>query len=554
MPIHYEFDFNLTVSPTYTGEHKDCLGLYKALTTRGYSVNITYLSPITNIRREVNLEFPCKFNINFHSSYRPSRDAQHNFLFYHEVHDKTCRFDVPFGIFSEYVSVFTPAKRFGEAMGINPLRMATDSYLFQKTQAKDEYKCDIVFVGSMHEFRDPDSAQEYLLPLCEKYNVHIWGKGWDKEVFGDAVKGELPMVDTPAVYSSAKVGLNFVSVSMRTWGLGTNRLYDMGACGLPSVSYSCRDYQDAYGYDEKMVMWADTPEEVHEKVKYLLENPKVAKTLGKRFQRQTLTDNTWDNRVDDLLEIMQNPDQTFRAIPEQDLKLAEVLPVHHPNFISTSNLDLLIAIPGPLEKTYAQKLAWMLSWGRSRVSTEIDLFRGSFRLDDCRNQICDFAYDNHIPWLLMIDDDTCPSKDHLNYLVDSIQRGHKIISGWYVNEHPDTNVDEPLIWVDDGFGGDVRLTTLPRNRYIKASFVPGGFLCISWDVINEFKKRKVPMFYFTNGKPKDHPDVLKYGVMSEDKWFSLNAKALGFDLIVDTRLECEHIKTVVKGGRRKYTT
>lgn len=534
-----KFDFTLTVSPTYTGEYKDALGIAGALSRQGYSVHINPLSPLSNIRREVNLEFKTNININFHSSYRPSKEAQHNYLFYHEVHDKTCQFDVPFGIFSEYRGVFTPAKDFAEAMGIDSLCMATDYAMFHKVDPLPEYACDIVFVGSMHQFRDVESAKQYLLPLIAKYKVCIWGSGWDSSIFGDSVMGPIKMMDTKLVYSSAKVGLNFVSDAMVGWGLGTNRLYDMAACGLPVVSYKCDDYADAYG---TAVLWANDPDTAHARVELLLSNDGLRGCLSERLIELTETRHTWDTRVNDMIKILQDPSKAHSVIPFPDTHI-------------TGDCDIRIAIPGALDKTYAQKLAWMMTWGQSRIRTKIELYRGSFRLDDVRNAICKSSYDQHTPWLLFIDDDTAPlSKNHLNYLVEGIQRGYKIISGWYVNEHPASGNDEPLIWVDDGFGGHVRLTTLPANRYIKASYVPGGFLCIAREVLHKFLTDGTPMFMDTSGKPDDHPEVLKWGKVPEDRFFSERAREFGYELIVDSRLECEHIKTVVKSGSKHIST
>jgi len=51
----------------------------------------------------------------------------------------------------------------------------------------------------------------------------------------------------------------------------------------------------------------------------------------------------------------------------------------------------------------------------------------------------------------------------------------------------------------------------------------------------------------------DDPSVQLWGRHGEDTHFSIQARKLGYDLIVDTRLFCEHIKTTIVGKTDTFT-
>jgi hypothetical protein len=532
------FDVTMAVSPLYFGEAQDAWGMQHALERRGLLVGIYPTLPARRVRREILMNMKSDIHINFHSTFLPSKMAEVNFLFYHEVHDKTDISQIPFGKWNPYDGVFTPAKRFAERMGIDALRIAVDTDMFNVVKPKPEYECDIVFIGNCHQFRKSDEMKEYLLPLKEKgYKLNIYGGGWDRKIFGDSVKGTLPYGEAKYVYASAKVGLNIVCGGMQHWGLGTNRLYQMGACGLPSVSYTCEDYDT---YSDAAVKWALKHEDFIRETVYLLENESERKQMSKNILEETLDRNTWDHRVEDLMKILDNPNQEFR----KNVGPEHMLPPK----------EILMAIPQKEENPIVKHTVDMFnSLNFTDIPIEVGLFTGSYRIDDMRNKIGQLALSENYPFVLYWDDDLSPDSGDLLYLIDDIDKDLDIVCGWYKFWNPETNNYEPRVYTKDKHGTLIRCTDLQaisraKQPIISVEWCAGGIMCISNRVLRAFNKAGIPLFKDTLDLTPEHPDFEKYGKYqrcSEDAWFCHRAHELGFDVHLDTRIYADHVKTAI---------
>lgn len=514
-------DFNLSVCPDYYGEYLDAWGIYRALEELGYKVRIHEMGITVNIKQPVYIP-PTKVNINFHSSYHVAQNAEQNFLFYHEVHDKIDANDpnIPLGAFQKYMGVFTPAKLFADALGIDHLQMAADPYYYHKIPYKKvpaEFKCDVVFIGNNHPNRDTNIVTDILKGLIDKYNVHVYGKGWDIP----EARGILPWSKAKYAYSGAKVGLNVSGEGMARWGLGTNRLYQMGACGLATVSYTTDDYRDAYDINRNpTVMWANDTEEFVTKIEYLLEDSKVRRDFAKAFHNRTLKHHLWEHRIPDLLKIIDSPNRGFRSMPLQKNHVDELYAV-----------DLLIGIPGEPRDLFTLGMMKAIDMGEPKIKYDIIMPKRSFTIADARNKMCKDLIAGRYRYLLMIDTDLKIPQNTIDCLLEDVDNHDLDIVCGYYHRIEENNKVLPHFHIEVD-GVVLQPGKFKDNALIRCYNAPPGLMMISRRVIERFNEEGIDPFVMT-------PEL------SEGPYFCKHAKQFGFEIYVDPRIKATHIRTAL---------
>ena len=531
------YDYSLTVDPNYFGEYLDALGIKRALEEEGMRVKLNEIPVTKIIKHPVAVPEGVFRNINFHSSYHTCPDAIENHLFFHEIHDIDFENPMddkklPLGIFNMYDGVFTPASGFAKAVGIDHLQMAADPYLYRPVKLdkleKERFGCDVVFIGNNHQHRMKDPVMDYIQPLIDAgKTVHIYGNGWEQFFGPDVVKGMLPWTWAKKVYSAAKVGLNFVVGGMEKWGLGTNRLYQMGACGLPSVSYKCDDYVDAYGDDQKYVHWASGADEFVSKTLDLLKDNKKRQALGERFYKHTINNHLWKHRTDDMQCNNALPNKLFRDYPLQ--------PHHH-----QYSTDLFIGIPGEHPKDYfATGLMSAITMDRPRFYFEVWMPQRNYSIEVARNMICSAFLQSKAPILFMIDNDLRLDPRSIEAMLASMVRYDiDILSGWYHKWDANKKVAHPHFTIDPGDGSEIYPHSFSDANPIPAVKVPGGMLMIQRRVIEKFYNEKKRWFIDTRHSPPNTP----HGGLSEDYFFCSVARELGFKIYVEPKAFATHLK------------
>ena len=136
--------------------------------------------------------------------------------------------------------------------------------------------------------------------------------------------------------------------------------------------------------------------------------------------------------------------------------------------------------------------------------------------------------------MLSIDDDNIPEPDAL---IKLLKHNLPIVSGLYFKRKPPY---EPLVIVDreGGVGSEFRPELFRKDKkfkLFKAHSAGFGFVLIKREVYEKVKGLGVPMFSMRGG-------------VGEDIWFYTQARAVGFDTIVDPSVEVGHL-----GGRALIT-
>ncbi len=95
----------------------------------------------------------------------------------------------------------------------------------------------MVFLGSGGRGNKRPATTRHFLECAKRFDFAIWGNYWDRDYWAREYvanpsandwyrfwRGPLPLGDIAALYSSAKIVLNFHEDSQREWGMWNNRV------------------------------------------------------------------------------------------------------------------------------------------------------------------------------------------------------------------------------------------------------------------------------------------------------------------------------------------
>jgi predicted SAM-dependent methyltransferase len=148
---------------------------------------------------------------------------------------------------------------------------------------------------------------------------------------------------------------------------------------------------------------------------------------------------------------------------------------------------------------------------------------------DARNFIVEQALKDGVEWLLFLDYDVAPPA---NALVKLLDLKTDIAAGVYNSKAVPSY---PLIYVK---GWNYAFEDWIEGDLIKADGAGMGCTLIKMDV---FKKIKRPWFRTVKGYSPHNLEIL--GHLTEDIYFCEKAKAAGYDIIIDTSVQCSHVDT-----------
>lgn len=106
-------------------------------------------------------------------------------------------------------------------------------------EVQERYRNDVVFLGSGGRGnKRPATTMHYLNP-AKKFDFAVWGGDWDRDYWAREYvhdpaandwyrywRGRLPLDNIAALYSSAKIVLNFHEDSQRNLGMWNNRVFE----------------------------------------------------------------------------------------------------------------------------------------------------------------------------------------------------------------------------------------------------------------------------------------------------------------------------------------
>lgn len=147
--------------------------------------------------------------------------------------------------------------------------------------AKEEYKHDILFVGSNWHDR---TSLRYAIE--EGFDVAVYGYNWQGVVPNEMYKATyIENTKLNQYYSSAKIVLNDHRPDMKEKGFINNRIYDVTATGTMVISDYMPEIKEAYG--DTIPMYKNK-EELKSLLNYYLNNESERNALAKQAQKITL--------------------------------------------------------------------------------------------------------------------------------------------------------------------------------------------------------------------------------------------------------------------------
>jgi GT2 family glycosyltransferase/glycosyltransferase involved in cell wall biosynthesis len=178
------------------------------------------------------------------------------------------------------------------------LPQAADARRFTPGPVEPDRASRVLFVGNTRSVPRPSvlGAIDAGLPLT------LIGGGWERFIDSSLVR--LPSVENaqlPGWYRSADVVLNDHWEDMARWGLVSNRVFDVLACGSCVVSDEVPGMAELL--DGAVVTFTDR-EDVGRTVRSLLTDPVERAARTERGQRAVLAAHTWEHRAAALVALV----------------------------------------------------------------------------------------------------------------------------------------------------------------------------------------------------------------------------------------------------------
>ncbi|RBQ22786.1 hypothetical protein ALNOE001_14790 [Candidatus Methanobinarius endosymbioticus] len=181
---------------------------------------------------------------------------------------------------------------------VTPLLQCTDPEIFYPKPSR-KYKHDILFVGNTRNiFR---KAIKYIFPTNR--DLGIYGKGWRNFIPEKSINGiHISNKELNQAYSSCKILLNDHWEDMAEKGFISNRIFD----GFASGAFLISDEVKGSEIFKDMLVTYNNKEELNNLIEYYLSNDEERKQKVKNSREMILTNHTFENRVEEIINIINN--------------------------------------------------------------------------------------------------------------------------------------------------------------------------------------------------------------------------------------------------------
>jgi len=178
---------------------------------------------------------------------------------------------------------------------------ADTQYHFPQRQNLPEY--DIAFIGNW----DTSKKREKYLKTVADYNLGLWGSDyWNVRCREPSLRGisqgMCSYQDIPKFLGTAKMALNILRPQNE--GGHNIRTYEIPATGTLMLSERSETLLNLFIEDREAVYFS-SPEELREKVKYLMENQQLRESIAKAGYQKALK-NTIAERVEEIKSLYQS--------------------------------------------------------------------------------------------------------------------------------------------------------------------------------------------------------------------------------------------------------
>lgn len=198
---------------------------------------------------------------------------------------------------------------------------AADIFEYTNGSKKQEYECDIGYVGGSWDYKNL-VLHPYILPLCEnfKYKIKIFGNGWSIP----QSMGFLPSGEERDFYSSAKINICLHEPHSQKYGYDiTEKFFKLAI----NKSFSITDYVSGLInlYPKNSINYCKTVKEFHNWIHDLLNDWDNYKYFRKKYienaYKHTLSNHTYFDRINNIFKNLEMPEEANNVL----LKKEEVI-------------------------------------------------------------------------------------------------------------------------------------------------------------------------------------------------------------------------------------
>lgn len=227
-------------------------------------------------------------------------------LFFHEV-------SMVFAPRSTYV--FTTAEECvplyrGMGRASSTLMFGCNPNLFRPMPPQPQYCHDIALVANNYTWFSADkgfrrkAVRDIVVPLVDAgYDLKIWGAGWDgsdgEVSVGEHWAGYIDYLQTPSIYSSAKIVLGLQSVNTSSTQTSC-RTFEIMGCGAFYLTCHTPSHEALFD-NHRHLVWSRSPEETLELVDYYLSHDAERRAIAAQGRAEVLQKHTYNARVATLL-------------------------------------------------------------------------------------------------------------------------------------------------------------------------------------------------------------------------------------------------------------
>jgi spore maturation protein CgeB len=186
---------------------------------------------------------------------------------------------------------------------VEVMPQAADARRFTPGPVEAERASRLLFIGNTRSVPRPSvlGALDAGLPLT------LIGGGWERYVTPGLVsRPSVPNASLPGWYRSADVVLNDHWDEMARWGLISNRVFEVLACGACVVSDEVPGMTDLL--DDAVATFTDRAD-VGPTVRRLLADPAEREARAQRGHRAVMAAHTWEHRADELVTLVAGLDR-----------------------------------------------------------------------------------------------------------------------------------------------------------------------------------------------------------------------------------------------------
>jgi glycosyltransferase involved in cell wall biosynthesis len=195
-----------------------------------------------------------------------------------------------------------------------PLAVEDD---YGPVEPQEHYLSDVVFLGSGGRGNKRPATTMHYLQGAKKFDFALWGNNWDRDYWAREYeatpeannwfrfwRGRLPLDDIGALYSSAKIVLNFHEDSQRQWGMWNNRVFEAMGCGALMICDEADGLREEFG---DAIVFTSGGDETARLIAHYLERPEERRRrgeIGRKIVRERYLYSQWARRVHEFYDLL----------------------------------------------------------------------------------------------------------------------------------------------------------------------------------------------------------------------------------------------------------